>query len=78
MFFLYFKIYLPNIHNYFYLVNILVVNSVLQLNLFVGSYKYDKNLSDLTILTISFNNILLTRLMLKLFHKQVGKLPEVL
>jgi len=34
-------------------------------------------LSDLTILTISFNNNLLTGMMLKSFHKQVGELPNV-
>ena len=35
------------------------------------------NLNDLTILTVSFNNNLLTGMMLKSFHKQVDNLPEV-
>ena len=35
------------------------------------------NLCDLTILTVSFNNDLLTGMMLKSFAKQVGELPNV-
>lgn len=35
------------------------------------------NLKDITILTVSFNNNLLTGMMLKSFSKQVGELPEV-
>ena len=34
-------------------------------------------LSDLTILTVSFNNNILTGMMLKSFCKQVGEMPEV-
>lgn len=35
------------------------------------------NLKDITLLTVSFNNNLLTGMMLKSFYKQVGELPEV-
>jgi len=35
------------------------------------------NLNDITILTVSFNNNLLTGIMLKSFYKQIGKMPEV-
>ena len=36
------------------------------------------NLNDITLLTVSFNNNILTGMMLKSFQKQVGKLPEVI
>ncbi len=36
------------------------------------------NLKDITILTVSFNNNVLTGMMLKSFQKQVGELPEVI
>lgn len=36
------------------------------------------NIKDLTVLTVSFNNSILTGIMLKSFDKQVGNLPEVI